>query len=443
MNRLLEAARLFRLRETWSYARRHSPYYALRLPELPPERIDYDTLRLVPILTRDDLARHGHELRCGTGLPAYLMFSGGTTGEPLLVYGSEWDLEQTYAKYLERVQAASGPRPLILTTGGGSQGGPPLVPGRCGALSIPLRSRQGYEWAWRLLTSEHRYEPYAPRVTHLALPLPALKKLVHFMLERGLDRSSLALASVCSYSAHVSTAWRRMIEETLGAPLSDSFGFTEVPKVRGFKGPNDTHFFFEDDQTLWEVIAPFDRAPVLGEGLGRLLVTTLVPFNKERVLLRYASGDLVEVGPVDERREQRGFRFRGRLTHSLAVDDGGVQRLAVFPTDVQELVDFDPWVARFSNRRHAGVTASEDDSFPKWRLGAVARGAATHVTLELELTSSPSLYFRQSRDLAERVRHGLQELNPTLADLVARGVVELRVACVPPGTIADDEVRRC
>ena len=440
MNPLLDAARLFRLRETWEYARRHSSFYAERLPPLPVEKIDFATLRLVPILTRADLVQHHEALRCSRELPAYIMFSGGTTGTPLSVYGSEWDLEQTYATYAERWSQTAGPRPLMLSTGSGAQGGPPHVPGRCGMLSVPLRSRQGYEWAWRMLTAEHRFEGYAARVTRLALPLPALKKLVHFMLERGHARAELALDSTCSFSAHVSSGWRRLIEETLGAPLTDAFGFTEVPKVRAFREPASEFFAFHDDHVIWDVVDPWDKSP-LEQGIGRLLVTSLVPFSRERVLFRYASGDLVELGP-DEPGQERGFRFKGRLGHSVAVEHDGRRHLAAFPTDVQELVDLDPWVARFSNRRHAGVTATEDDSFPKWRFVQAGAGG-TQVTLEVELTSSPSLHFRTSRDFEERVRAGMLELNPALHELVARGAVEWRVRAVPPGTIADDEVRRC
>jgi phenylacetate-coenzyme A ligase PaaK-like adenylate-forming protein len=440
VNPLLDAARLFRLRETWEYARRHSAFYAERLPPLPVEKIDFATLRLVPILTRADLQQHHEALRCSRELPAYIMFSGGTTGTPLMVYGSEWDLEQTYATYAERWSQAEGPRPLMLSTGAGAQGGPPHVPGRCGMISVPLRSRQGYEWAWRMLTAEHRFDGYATRVTRLVLPLPAVKKLVHFMLERGHTRDELALDSVCSFSAHVSTPWRRLIEETLGAPLTDAFGFTEVPKVRAFRVPDSEFFAFHDDHTIWDVADPWDKTP-LDAGIGRLLVTSLVPFSRERVLFRYASGDLVEIGP-DPPGEERGFRFKGRLGHSAAVEHGGRRHLAVFPTDVQELVDLDPWVARFSNRRHAGVTASEDDSFPKWRFVQAGEGG-TRLTLEVELTSSPSLHFRPGRDFEERVRAGLLALNPALRELVARGAVEWRVRAVPPGTIDDDEVRRC
>ena len=75
---------------------------------------------LVGILTRADLVQHHEALRCSRELPAYIMFSGGTTGTPLSVYGSEWDLEQTYATYAERWSQTAGPRPLMLSTGSGA-----------------------------------------------------------------------------------------------------------------------------------------------------------------------------------------------------------------------------------------------------------------------------------------------------------------------------------
>jgi hypothetical protein len=436
---LLDAARIFALRKTWEYAREHSRYYAATLPRRSADDVDLATLRDVPILTKRDLAENFDALRAGTGLPAYMMFTGGTTGPSQLVYGAESDLAAIYERAAEGEPGDE--RPLMLITTGGTLGTAPLIPGKLGLICLPLRSREGYEWAWRMLTEEHVYDGFQKRITRLRLPLPAVKQLVHLILERKYDPGLLRLEIVFTYSAYLSTGWRSRIEQVLGAPVLDTFGFTEIMAARALQCEACGQYHF-DDRVIWEAVDAGSHAPV-DRGIGKLLVTSLYPHGQEMPLFRYEAGDLVEVGFYCDAFGDKGLRPRGRQSHAVAIDLGASTVFPLLPTDVQELVDTDPSVARFAYTRHSGITRTDDDAFPKWRLRRLEENGQVIGQLEIEMKFSPCLFREEWLAFEQRIRAGLSELNSTLTEVLERKLMALRIVGLPPGGLAENEIFIC
>lgn len=434
----LNEQRLDALQLTWEYVRQRSPYYGRVLPDVPPKDVRLSHLRQVPVCGRDELAAHYRELRCTRDFPSYLLFTGGTTGLPKPIPGTE----TTLASFYERARpGADGVRPLFLMTGGQAHGMTPVIAGRLGAFLIPLQNRHNYEWAQRLLTARFDYPGFAPAITQALLPLPAIKKLVHFLLEQEQSTDEMSLTTVVSFAWYLSAAWRRRIREVLGAEVVDSFGVTEIMAGRAIQcaGCGYSHYGAE---VIWEAVDPWDGSPV-DEGVARLLVSALYPYTQDLVLLRYSSGDLVELGPWCELVQERGFRFRGRDTQSISVDEDGRRVHVLFPTDVQELVDCSAIVGRAANVRYSGVTATEDDSFPRWRATRAGNGGMDVVRLEIELKMSPALFRDEWRRLQASVTEGLLSRNTGLADLVGRGRVALEVVGLPPGGIPEREIVLC
>lgn len=433
---------LFGLRRTWQFARRNSVFYRDRLPDLDDGEVSFDALARLPVLTKAELSDHALDIYGDHDVPHAILFTGGTTGRPQIIPVTSEEVAIRNAT-AHSGEISDGPTPLTLITGGGSQGRITPTGQNQGTICVPLRSRTGYEWAWRMLVSEHRFRGAASRVTRIALPLPAIKKLVNFAAERGLDRTALAVETVLSFSSYISKGWRKRIEEFFDARLVDCYGFTEAPVARALQS-DASGYFHMPEGVIAEFLELDGTAPV-DSGFARMCVTTLYPQTQSAILIRYDPGDIVQLGPVCPQTGTRGFLPKGRRHHSVAIQHNGRTIYPIFATDIQEAVDIHHWVARSSNLRHGGVTASEDDSWPKWRLSPDhgTEGGPTPIRVEIELTSSPAFFHEEWNILHDHIHCTIMEENPTLGQMVAAGMVQLNVCGVPPGTIAENEIIRC
>src|SRR5206468_2493142 len=131
-------------------------------------------------------------------------------------------------------------------------------------------------------------------------------------LEQRVDFSGLSLQVVITGGWYLSSAWRRHFEELLGACVLDSFGFSEIAEANAVECL-DCGWYHAGPAAIVEVLDPDSDAPV-DSGPGLLAVTSLFPWVRDLVLLRYAPGDVVEIGPECPARGERGFRYLGRST---------------------------------------------------------------------------------------------------------------------------------
>lgn len=430
-----------RLRETWHYALAHSPYYRDRLPALGAGPVSGETLGTLPVCTKQDLVRHRFAFRCAGGVPAFTVFTGGTTGQPEIIFGSEEELDIRQPP--REAKSGSEPRMLVLSTDGGHHGFVPLIPGRRGCIQIPLRNKKNYRWALDLLAGSYDFEGYEARIGLAMLPLPSVKKLAHFVLEQRFDVSRLALQYIGIYAWYLSPAWRRFIETTLNVTLINHFGFSEIPNAIARECPACGAFHY-GPEVLWNIADPW-TGEVIPSGVGRLQATSLYPYTRDHILFRYEPGDLVEVGHYCPEAGEAGFHFRGRAEHCVSLkDDAGQWHWVLFPVDVQRHLDFEPAVARVEETRFAGVTSTGDDSFAKWCIARSHRPDGRPViTIVVEMKYNPALFHAEWGRFSNRLRNALFLDQPRLRSLVQRGLADLDIEGRPPGGLPDDQVFLC
>jgi hypothetical protein len=436
--KIAESARNFALQKTWAFAREVSPFYRDWLPDLSDRIVDFEMLRALPILSKDQLAQNRLEIYGNRPLPAGMIFTGGTTGRSHLVFVTSDELKLRAAIAVDQDVAE---RPLTLATDGGSQGRLPTDLDEQGVICVPLRSRSGYEWAWQMLVGEHKFPGLQPKITQLVLPLPAIKKLVNFMTERKLDAGDISLRTTMSYSSYLSRGWRRRIEYTLRTTMVDCYGFTEAPVARALQCSGCGCYHMPD--SLIVEYLKLDSADLVVSGIGRLCITTLYPQTQGMILFRYDPGDIIEVGPPCTRTGTSGFRPKGRVRHAARINIGEKPLYPVLATDVQEALDIHHWVARSTNLRHSGVTRSEADSWPKWRLKTNQASGLPQVLLEVELTSSPAFFQDEWFATRDSFYRTILGENAILRSLIHDGLVQFSIDGLPPGSIDESEVIRC
>ena len=96
-------------------------------------------------------------------------------------------------------------------------------------------------------------------------------------------------------------------------------------------------------------------------------------------------------------------------------------------------------VARLADMRFAGITAGDDDSFPRWRSKF---DESTGLRVEIEVVFSPALHRAESESLEARVRQSLLSSNRYLESRCSDGM-RFEVSALEKGAIGDRECVRC
>lgn len=265
-------------------------------------------------------------------------------------------------------------------------------------------------------------QPDGRRVQRLLINAGALMPLTAHLLERGVDPRRFGIRGISTTGFRLSPHWRARVKEAWGAPVFDNFSLSELPSAAlectacGFN-----HWL---PPPVWpEVIDPLTHRP-LKRGVGVLVVTTLWPCVQAMPLLRYWTGDLVELGPRCAEAKAQGIRFRGRERQSLG--------LLVAAQDVVDALEAEPLVARHPHPvEQLGLVRSVDCGAVKYELARVKRD----VVVRVELKFDPKAYPAEADALGWRIAHALLGASLSLRRLERARKGELVIDLVGPGTL--------
>lgn len=198
----------------------------------------------------------------------------------------------------------------------------------------------------------------------------ALMALTAWLLERGEDPARFALIEISTYGFRLSPHWRAHVEAVWSTRLYDNFSLSEL-KTPAVECPACGWFHWLEPPLVYEVID------------GALVLTGLYPFVQAMPLIRYTTGDFVELGPLCKAASDRGFRFRGRIRQ--CVIRGG--KLLVSSQDVQDFLESQPLVAREPHPcNRLGLVKSADIGAVKYELDV------QRVHARVELRCDPKVF---------------------------------------------------
>ncbi len=305
-----------RIRRLIHHAWRNVPFYRRRFEEagIRPEEIRGGAdLQRLPILTKADLrmCRDGEMLARGVDEKSCIAeISSGTTGEPVRFVRTRGE---EYALFAHRLRAhiLSGLRPWDVRMKIGSRPVRTLSHRlglfRCDAVS------DGQPHTRILAELEKkRFDVLCamPGILDILLPLLSESKLRSRRLRRVFCGAEL-----------LSPATRRRLKETLGCPVVDFYGATEVNLI-AWECVRCGLYHTCDDAVFAEVVTEDGRLAGAGEQ-GRLVLTALHSFAMP--LIRYEIGDVVR-RPAKSAACRIGFgtidEIVGRLADHLPLPDG-------------------------------------------------------------------------------------------------------------------------
>ncbi len=317
------------LRATLEHARK-APYYERAWKGLSDRGGPFEMLARLPLLDKETAARVQEELVV-TGVRAQPEFreagivSSATTrqGRPLRMLTSP-DESEPSAPSIQ-----GGPdRSIRLYS---PRHGVPTPDGRRVFLPATLHPNT-VDVLDDLLNSKG-----ARKFRYLVGPLSALKWLTVALLERGVSPARYQLRGVGTTGHALTMHARSWLEPLWRAPFFDNYSLSEL---RGFAHPCASCGFshWHGAPTHFELIDPLRAKPSPGP-LGELVATALVPGALRMPLIRYRTGDVVEVGPSCRRTGTRGVRFRGRISQSLLGASREGTRYLVLSRDLQEVAE--------------------------------------------------------------------------------------------------------
>ncbi len=344
---------------------RRSPLYTRRFP-LHAEPLQWSCYREIPVLTKQEIVRHGHsaffsdyaEIERGFVQKKYeYEHTSGTTSGPMTVVMEDgWWNAQTRRAYLAHprlAQYVDRPyRKCVLAPVGCSSN-------LCPYEDHPFPHRYFDGTVYLNLSSDPFAFPEA-EWDRIVLELQAVKPQVIegepvylSLLARALQRRRVQMASIetviLTYGKASRQHSRRIAEAFPGAMQVDLYGSTEA----GYLFVGDA---FADNLRAVEGNAFLELTP-WREGAEEVFQINVTTRDREAMpLLRYHTGDIV-------RRTPTGFRILGREKDLLFRPDGAV--VSAFEIDAALSDDFACW--------HWSLVQGSDQ---RWEFQYVADGVA-------------------------------------------------------------------
>lgn len=392
-----------------------APYYRKAWGDRHRGLRSVDQLGRLPLLDKLTAIRHQAGLVVGTPPPGFGVASSGTTRTdvdlPLLnVFRSEPDLEA----------ADDDSDGWVLVSVSVNHG----LPGQPGPneLFVPwMYDRNSLAMLESVLS---RRQPDGRRITTMRISAGALKVFTAWMLERGKEKTcrGFGVELIGTNSFRVSPFWRRLISETFGgAVLLDNYSLSELEPC-ATECPSCGWHHWYGPEFIWETL-DLETGTQRSDGVGQLVVTTLLPSAGVMPLIRYDTGDVIELGPRCRAERARGFRFLGRRRRGLV--HGSDYLLA--PTIVQDVLEGSPETARTDHPCvKLGFIKSREVGLPRWSV-ALENGVAH---LRFEVRFDPSIYSERARSLEETLGGEVLHLDRRLRSLVKSKRLEFEVTAV-------------
>jgi phenylacetate-coenzyme A ligase PaaK-like adenylate-forming protein len=278
------------------------------------------------------------------------------------------------------------------------------------------------------------------RVVELRGPYPKIRLLTVYAAEQGWRPAEWsAVERVMAGAFFTTSRWRNLFAEVWGASAVQEYGQTEFHQSYANECGECGWFHFAP-AVIEELVQPVDSSVPVTEGVGRLLMTHLVPMSLRQVLIRYDTGDLVERSGICAATNLVRYRPIGRLANTLWLESPR-GRIPLAPSHFIEAVDIAEAAFEVVDRmQYSNVTSMQDIGAPLFwaSLQPAAAGRPPRVILEIELKQE--LPGSRIRAVQERVAGTLFADDPDLRDLVEQSELDVTVDLVSPGKL--DQVVR-
>lgn len=414
------------------------PFYAGRWPTSALERVQaVSDLELLPCIERREVQEADLFSFGSTQDARIIHHTKGTSGRGLLFRfrtAQEIDFLGRFFTKLYEVDPRdhSGPGLFVLQESDSFHGTPIPIPFSGDVLRISS-DRKGLDHFVEIVG--RKLPISGGRSVNALSGTPAFLFLASLNFLRCGGDARAAGIEVIATQGGVLSSWRRgFLERTWGCPVVDNFSLSEIfasavcDRVQGW------HVF--RPTVIAEFLHPATREP-MREGIAVLVLTELAPYVTAQPLIRYWTGDLVEVGSERGHPAIRAFRPLGRKDDSVLARDG---RLIVSQHAILEAIEETPgiaWTYHHSWIRELFGTIPIDLPHVGLQTHHDADGHLS-ITFEIETQFPPAAFAAEAGGVAEAFRERLIAKSPWLRAGLEAGRCSLSAVAVvrqEPGSI--------
>ncbi|WP_157790555.1 hypothetical protein [Bradyrhizobium japonicum] len=300
------------------------------------------------------------------------------------------------------------------------------MPSAAYILTVGAYDRSQAETAKNLLQRTFNFPGVESRVSALIGFDILIKALTAYLVAEGVPLRSLGVRQIYTTGGYMSPATKLRLAELWHANVHDRLSMSEI-----FGGATEMYAggpWVFDVEAVPEVVHPTTLKPVR-KGVGALLMTSLYPFSQMSPMIRYDTGDLVEV--VDETSAFEGnliVRFRGRRRRSIINTDGEEVEPLVLSTDLADTVEMWPDIAitpHFTYIKDKAV--AEFVGKPHCELSAALSERAGSISIKLGLRYSPWLFPERATQIKTEFARTLIDRSPSLARGIQEGRLTLQI----------------
>jgi hypothetical protein len=388
------------LRKTLAFAHERSSFYREKHGELLLGIQTLDDLRQLAPLTKAEFARNVWHIRTSREFPARIRISSGTSGgdgAPLSLVFTDGDELEVVAKSLPH-HSSTGIRPLVLQLCSVAHG-MPLSSGFPGAIMLPLAKSFHARHVLGALGMEFDFDGYERRISGIVGSLESVK-LLAMIVSKARRQADASVRHVYVTGDRLTPRWRALLETSFGAAIHDIYGISEAVAAV-CSACSECGAFHLPPTVIGELEGPASGPFPQPGDVGRLLVTSLAPFNVMHPLIRYDTGDLVRAAVWCDHDDDFGFEVLGRELRSPAGGPGA----RVYDGLVTDVLDDYSFV---HHARADGATAlgvSMDTGPPAFSLTRVApRQTEAIVRVTAAPTLFPAVFEIAAAEIEERIR---------------------------------------
>ena len=415
------------LKDTLRFVLERIPYYRERSEDYSVSIKDIQDLAKLPFVEPDDFVNLPQNFASSMQWPSAVCYSSSTTGK---MGRARWHIEEEYQAFYEFCRSmgwTKGGDKLTLSIHPFDQGPALSYPEDMRVVSVPLIVPWHYEKIHQILRDGWQAPNGFHQIYHLCGFSPGLRILTEWFIQRGIDPSGFGVKLLEGYGSIQPAVWRRKLEKIWDAPYIDRYGLSEVKHSSGIECTECGAYHFPP-LVIAEVVDLKTREPIQ-EGIGVMVFTELYPFAQLQVLLRYWTGDIVEIVPSCTL-SSFGVRFLGRLAHSVVLDIPRTNPLVAGSLQVGEICAELPDIAL---NPISWADWAQDVGAPRFHLSS----KDSTLLIRVELRYSPDLFPERVQEMKDRLSSSLIEKMTGLRAAVASKEVDLQIEALGPGELGE------
>ena len=391
-------------------------------------------LRNLPIVEKEMMLDDTESFRDPNIATMLIQHTTGTSGNMLVLHRGAEEVEFINQFFTEVHSELSSDQPVCISLTANHHGNPTPIPYPGDVFPLDLNDAGWKRHVEQIVSRPSTFTGGKSEASILVGLESQLRILTCLLLEAGYDFSRSSVKALLSTGDLISERLQKWYESTWRVPLHDRYSLTEIGGGGANKCDNCGYWHL-DPQIIGEAVDPITRE-IIAEGFGVLILTGLYPFIQKQPIIRYWSGDYIQLSETKCNIDRFGFSYKGRFARCL-VD---TTQAGTFPilaaADVYDVLDNFPDIASSQMFKSiSGITDHSALGHLKCDFNEEKINGVRVVKLRVELRYPSYMYPERAAQLCQEIERRMLERHPYLVRLVEAGLAAFRVETSLPGTL--------